>query len=350
MGLPSGTFNETYETDTAIFRTRLHWIMLIGGIIFAFCIPLFGSSYLCTFLLYVMITIISALGLNLLSGYCGQFSIGHAAFMAVGAFTGANLMVRGVNFWPALLAAGVVAGLVGVFFGLPSGKVKGFYLVLSTLAAQFLITYIIVSWFGGDVGVHPTPVKIAGISFATPERYYYIVLVLLLPLTYLAKNIARTKAGRAFIAIRDNDIAAEAMGINVFGYKLLAFFLGCFYAGVAGCLWITYTQLAVMEPFSLFESVWYLGIIIVGGMGSVTGVYFGAIFIRGIKEIAYIVSPMIGAMFPTGSAIAEGITTSLPYFVFSIAVVLFIIFEPRGLAHRWEITKTWGRLWPWGYW
>jgi branched-chain amino acid transport system permease protein len=297
-----------------------------------------------------MMTIISALGLNMLTGYCGQFSIGHAAFMAVGAFTGANLMVMGVNFWLALLASGVVAGVVGVFFGLPSGKVKGFYLVLSTLAAQFLISYIIISWFGGDVGVHPTPIKIGGIDFSFPERFYYITLVLLVLMTYLAKNIARTKAGRAFIAIRDNDIAAEAMGINVFGYKLLAFFIGCFYAGIAGCLWISYTQLAVMEPFSLFESVWYLGIIIVGGMGSIVGTYFGAIFIRGIKELTYIVSPMIGALFPSGSAIAEGITVSLPYFVFGLAVVLFILFEPRGLYHRWGIIKTSGRLWPWGYW
>ena len=350
MGLPSGTFNTSYERDTAIFRTRLHWIVLIGGIIFAFCIPSFAGSYLTTFLLYVMITIISALGLNLLTGYCGQFSIGHAAFMAVGAFTAANLGKMGVNFFVALLAAGVAAALVGVIFGLPSKRVKGFYLVLSTLAAQFIITYIIISWFGGDIALHMSSPKIGNISLASPRNYWYLVLVILIIMTFLAKNIARTKAGRAFIAIRDNDIAAEAMGINIFGYKLLAFAIGCFYAGIAGCLWSTFVSLASFEQYTLVDSIWYLGIVIVGGLGSITGAYFGAIFIRGLKELTYVVSPMIGAMFPAGTTISEGITLSLPLLLFGIAVALFVIFEPRGLAHRWEIIKTSTRLWPWGYW
>ena len=350
MGLPCGTFNTSYKKETAIFRTRLQRILLIGGIILAFLFPLFAGSYLTTFFIYVMITIISALGLNILTGYCGQYSIGHAAFMAVGAFTVANLVGRGVNFFIALLAAGVFSALAGVVFGLPSKRVKGLYLVLSTLAAQFILIYVIVGWFGGDVMMHIPPVKIGEISLAFPRNYWYLVLVILLVMTYLARNIARTKAGRAFIAIRDNDIAAEAMGINTFNYKLLAFAIGCFYAGIAGGLWATFVSIADSSQYALSESIWYLGIVIVGGMGSVAGTYFGAIFIRGIKELAYIVSPMIGALFPAGTAISEGITLSLPLFLFGIVVVLFIIFEPRGLAHRWEIFKSSYRLWPWSYW
>lgn len=348
--LPCGVRNISYGQQLAIVRTPLQWGYLTVGIIIAFSLPLFANSYIMTFLVYLGITIISALGLMLLSGHCGQFSMGHAAFMMVGAFATANLTAGGMNFFLALPIGGLIAAVVGVVFGLPSGKVKEFYLVLSTLAAQFIISYIIIAWFKGDVGVHITAVKIGGWSLAHASQYWYLVLTILIVMTFLAKNIARTKVGRAFVAIRDNDIAAEAMGINTYAYKLTAFAVGCFYAGIAGGLWAGFINFATVDHYSLMDSIWLLAICFIGGVGSIAGVFFGAIFIRGIKEVAYVVSPMIGGLFPPGHALAEGITLSLPYFFFGIALALFIIFEPRGLAHRWEIFKASGRLWPWGYW
>ena len=348
--LPCGVRNVSYGQQLAIIRTPLQWAYLIVALALAFTVPLFAGSYLMTFLVYLGITIISALGLMLLSGYCGQFSMGHAAFMMVGAFTTAILYSDGMNFFLALVIGGLVAAVVGVIFGLPSGKVKEFYLVLSTLAAQFIIQYVILTWFRGDVGVHLPPLQVGGLTLDHAEQYWYLVLVVLIIMTFAAKNIARSKVGRAFVAVRDNDIAAEAMGVNTFRYKLLAFAVGCFYAGIAGGLWAGFINFATVDHYNLFESIWYLAMVFIGGVGTITGVFFGAIFIRGIKELAYVVSPLIGGLFPAGHALAEGITCSLPYFLFGTILAVFIIFEPRGLAHRWEILKASGRLWPWGYW
>ena len=347
--LPCGTYNTSYSQQFAIIRTRLQWVYLICALAFAICLPLFAGSYFMTFLVYFGITAISAIGLMLLSGYCGLWSMGHAAFMMIGAFTTANLVSGGMNFFLALLVGALIAAVVGVFFGLPSGKVKDFYLVLSTLAGQFIIVYIIISWFKGDSGIHIPPVTIGDMAFERAETYWYIVLAFLIVMTFLAKNITRTKVGRAFVAIRDNDIAAAAMGISTFRYKLLAFGLGCFYAGIAGGLWVGYIGYATWEHFTIFDSIWYLGIVLIGGLGTITGAYLGAIFVRGLKEFSYVISPMVGGLIPPTSALAEGITISLPYLLFGLVLALFIIFEPRGLAHRWELIKASVRLWPWAY-
>jgi len=347
--LPCGTYNTSYSQQFAIICTRLQWVYLICALAFAICLPLFAGSYFMTFLVYFGITAISAIGLMLLSGYCGLWSMGHAAFMMIGAFTTANLVSGGMNFFLALIIGALIAAVVGVFFGLPSGKVKDFYLVLSTLAGQFIIVYIIISWFKGDSGIHIPPVTIGNIAFAHAESYWYIVLAFLIVMTFLAKNITRTKVGRAFVAIRDNDIAAAAMGINTFRYKLLAFGLGCFYAGIAGGFWVGYIGYATWEHFTIFDSIWYLGIVLIGGVGTITGAYLGAIFVRGLKEFSYVISPIVGELIPPTSALAEGITISLPYLLFGLVLALFIIFEPRGLAHRWELIKASVRLWPWAY-
>jgi branched-chain amino acid transport system permease protein len=348
--LPCGTYNTSYAQQFSIIRTPLQWVYVIFALVLAVTLPLYAGSYFMTFAVYFGITTISALGLMLLSGYCGLWSMGHAAFMMIGAFTTANLASSGMNFFLALIVGAIVAAAVGMFFGLPSGKVKDFYLVLSTLAGQFIIVYVIISWFKGDTGVHIPPVTIGGLVFDHAEKYWYLVLAFLIALTVLAKNITRTKVGRAFVAIRDNDIAAAAMGINTFGYKLIAFGLAGFFAGIAGGLWVGYINYATWEHFTIMESIWYLGIILIGGAGTITGAYFGAFFVRGVKEISYVISPAIGALIPPASPLAEGITISLPYLLFGLVLALFILFEPRGLAHRWELIKTSGRLWPWAYW
>lgn len=347
MALPCGTYNVSYKNDMAIIRTKFQWGITIAAVIICFLSPLFLSDYLLSFFIYVWITIIAALGLNLITGYCGQISVGHAAFMGVGAFAGAHLLNGGVPFLLALLGAGAIASLVGVIFGAPAVRVKGFYLALSTLAAQFIITYVIVRFFGGDMGVRMGAPEFFGITMTSLTSWWYLILVILILATFLTKGIARTKTGRAFIAIRDNDIAAEAMGINVPGYKLLAFVVGCFLAGIAGALWSCYLQLASVDHYTLLESIWFLGIVIIGGLGSVSGVFFGAIFIRGLHELTALAADQIGLIFPL---IAGDILAGLPLLVFGIVLILFIILEPRGLAHRWGMFKNSYRLWPWGYW
>lgn len=348
MSLPCGVFNETYAQDMAIVRTKAHWGLFALALVFLFILPFLPVGYGLNFAIKVGITLVVALGMSILTGLCGQISLGHAAFMAIGAFTSAHMMRDlGVNFLITLPCAGLAAGLVGLVFGAPSLRVKGLYLALATLAAQFIIHYCLVHFWGGDCGVHASPPSLAGISLASDTSIYYIVVIIALILGLAAQNIARTMSGRAFVAIRDNDIAAEVMGVNIFRYKLLAFFTGCFYAGVGGALWVFYVGAANADHFTIFDSVWYLGIILIGGLGSILGVVLGTVFVRGIEEIGWLIAPTLGNAFP---GLGGNFIGALPEIFLGLAVLLFIIFEPRGLAHRWEIFKTSYRVWPFAHW
>ncbi|HJX12945.1 MAG TPA: branched-chain amino acid ABC transporter permease [Dehalococcoidales bacterium] len=344
MSLPSGTFQESYAQDMAIFRTRTHWVLLLVFLSFLFTSPLFFSDRILTIFTIIGITIISVLGLNILTGYCGQISIGHAGFMAVGGYTSAILTAKlGWPFWTALPAAGLMAGVIGLIFGLPSLKIKGFYLIMATIAAQFIIIWVILQLYdvtgGADGLAVPRPV-IGGLVFKSKASYFYLVMVLTCLATYLAKNIVRTRVGRAFIAIRDNDLAAEVMGVNLWTYKLTAFFIGCVYAGVAGSLLVHYYAFASVDQFPFMNSVWYLGMLIIGGMGSTAGAIFGAIFLKLLDELVTIIGPVLSA------AVAPQAAASLSLIMRGLVIVLFLIFEPRGLAHRWELVKAYYRRWP----
>ncbi|MEW6033263.1 MAG: branched-chain amino acid ABC transporter permease [Chloroflexota bacterium] len=331
----------------AVVRTNLQWGILVAFLLLLFALPLFLPAEYIYLAIYISVGIIAALGLNILTGFCGQISIGQAAFMGVGAFSAGILISRfQIPFWFAVPIAGITAGLVGLFFGIPSLRVKGLYLALATLAAQFIIHFVLVHFFGGDTGVHVKPPSLGPLVFATDRSFYYIALVSVILFTFLAKNIVRTRVGRAFIAIRDNDIAAEVMGIDIFRYKLLAFFIGCFFAGVAGALWATYMGLASVEHYTLLESVWLLGMIVVGGMGSIAGTIFGVVFIRVVEYLTQLVAPTLGTMVP---ALSGNLLSALEILVFSLIILLFLIFEPRGLAHRWEIFKASYRLHPWAH-
>jgi branched-chain amino acid transport system permease protein len=328
----------------AIVRTRTQWLILLGFFTLLFTLPLFLPGQYVYLTIYMGVTLIAALGLNILTGYCGQISIGQSAFMAVGAFT-AGLLIHDIrmSFWLTLPISGILAGIIGLFFGIPSLRVKGLYLALATLAAQFIITFVIAQYFQGNVGVTIPAPSIGRIVFSSDRSYYYIVMVVAVLLTFFAKNIVRTRTGRAFIAIRDNDIAAETMGINIFRYKLLAFFIGCFYAGIAGDLWATYVGSAALASFSLTASIFLLGMIVVGGTGSIAGTIFGVIVIRGVD---YGVQLFAHEFQQVLTANVVGALSSL---VFGLILLLFIMFEPRGLAHRWEKFKTAYRLNPWAY-
>jgi len=343
------TFNETYEHDMAIVRTRLQWTLLAAAIVFGLCIPLFTGTYMLTIVITTMSIIIAALGIQILTGYCGQLSVGHTAFVAVGAYTSALLVSQsGLSFWIAVPVAGIAAGLVGLLVGLTSIRLKGFYLIISTLAAQFIIMYVIIHWTsvtGGSFGMSAPAPKLGGIEFASPQSYFYIVFVALLIATYVAKNIVRTNVGRAFIAIRDNDLAAEVMGIHLTAYKLLAFFIGCAFAGIGGALAAHARGVITPDSYTLVQSFWYLGYIIIGGLGTITGVFFGVIFVSALNNGLAMFLSSLSTIFPgVGSLLAP-----LMLVIFGLVIILFLTFEPRGLAHRWEIFKAYYRLWPFSY-
>jgi len=347
MALPSGTFNQSYAQDMAIFRTKAQWLMLLAFLAFLFSSPLYFSDRILTILTIIGITVISVHGLNILTGYCNQISIGHAGFMAVGAYTSGMLTAHlGWSFWAALPCAALAAGLVGILFGLPSLKVKGFYLIMATIAAQFIIIWFILQFRnitgGGDGLAVPRP-EIGDFVFRSKASYFYLVMAIACLATFVAKNIVRTRAGRAFIAIRDNELAAEVMGVNLWAYKLLAFFIGCVFAGVAGSLLVHYVAFATVDQFPFMNSVWYLGMLIVGGMGSTTGVIFGVVSLKLLDELVVIVGPMLAV------AVAPQAAASLSLIMRGLIIIIFLIFEPRGLAHRWQMVKAYYRLWPFSH-
>jgi branched-chain amino acid transport system permease protein len=349
MDLPSGTRNYDYATDMAVLRTKTHWAFFIGFLVLLFTAPLYLGDYWLGVFNLIGITVITITGLNILTGYCGQLSIGHAGFMAVGAYTTGILTGRlGLPFPVGLLSAGLSAGLIGIIFGLPSVRVKGFYLAITTIAAQFIIIWVINHWSmtGGFVGMNVPPASIGGLVFKTEASQYYLIMVVVAICIFLAKNLARSRVGRAFIAVRDNDLAAEVMGINLLYYKLLAFFIGCFLAGVAGALFAHWTGFLNAENFTLTDSILYIGMVIIGGLGTTIGPILGVLVIRFLQQGITFISPLIESAIP---ALPSGFTTGLGPMVFGLAIILFLILEPRGLAHRWTLFKAAYRLWPFSY-
>ena len=331
----------------AIFRTGSSWGLLFAFLVLVLLSPVFLNDRILTILTMIGISIISVLGLNILTGYCDLISIGHAGFMAVGAYTSAILTTKlGWPFEISLLCGALAAGMAGLIFGLPSLKIKGFYLIMATLAAQFIIVFLILQLYSltnGADGFTVSRVRIIGIKLGSKSSWFYLIMIFACLATYTAQNIIRTKSGRAFVAIRDNDLAAEVMGINLWSYKLQAFFIGCVYAGFAGALLVHYYGFASHEMFPFMDSVWYLGMLIVGGMGSTLGAIFGAISLKILDELVTVAGPILSA------AIAPQAAASLSLVARGLVIILFLIFEPRGLVHRWEIIKGYFRLWPFSH-
>jgi len=350
MALRSGTFSETYAQDMAILRTKTQWVILFAFLALLFTCPLFLSDMWLTVIIMIGITLISVHGLNILTGYCGQASLGHAAFMAVGGFTSAILCTKvGFSFWAALPCAGLAAGLVGLLFGLPSLRIKGFYLIMSTIAAYFIVMWVINAAYnitGGILGISAPAPQIFGVALRSTASYFYLVMIMACVATFAAENIGRSRLGRAFIAIRDNDLAAEVMGINVWGYKVLAFFIGCVFAGVAGSLLVHYYRWCSTEMFHFQDSIWYLGMLIVGGMGHTSGAIFGVVFFRLLDYLVAITAPALTAAFP---AIAAQAAASLSLIMRGLVIIVFLIFQPRGLAHGWHLIKAYFQLWPFSH-
>lgn len=353
MTRPAGVLDVRYEQDIAIIRTVPQSVSL--GLFFLFLVLfpyLFPSRYLLNVVNIILIMTIAIHGLNILTGYAGLISVGHAAFMGVGAYACASFMTFfNASFLVALPLSGLTAGFVGMVFGLPSLRLKGFYLAMATIAAQFIITSFFFHFrpdvFGGSTGMSLQPLRMFGIVFDTQLELYYLIMPVAVLMTFFAFNLVRSRMGRAFVAIRDNDLSAEIMGISLFGYKLRAFFAGCFFAGIAGALYIVFMRTIRPDQYSLMDSIWMLGILIIGGMGSVLGGILGTIFVKLLDEMVLVISPFLSGILP--SEYASRLSASLGLVVFGLVVVLFLILEPRGLAHQWAILKSRFRHWPFTY-
>jgi branched-chain amino acid transport system permease protein len=346
--LPSGVFNRRPEQDMAIVRTRAQWLLLVGGLIFLATLGLYMSEQWLDWLILVGIYAVAALGMHIMTGLCGQFSMGQAAFVALGAYTTAFLAgSHGWSPWITLPLAGLVAGLGGLVFGIPALRIKGFYLVLTTIAAQFVIMWTLQqpSWLGEGYGLSAPAISIGG-SKLTVAQFWWLTLVIVVVMIFFTKNIQRTTTGRKFVAVRDNDLAAEVMGINLFRTKLLSFFIGCFFAGIAGWLWAHYYQTANPLLYDFKLSLFFLSMVIVGGMGSTTGAVMGAVTIMLVDKAVPYFSDVVADAFPS---LGFNIPAALGLIMFAVVVIFFIMLEPKGLYYRLERIKLYYRLNPFAY-
>lgn len=349
MRLPCGIFSERYAQTMAIVRTKPQWVCTIGAILIAISFPFWVSNYSMHMVNIISIYVLSAIGLNILVGYAGQISLAHAAFMAVGAYTSGIVNAKlGVPFILSIFIGGLVAGGLGISFGFPALRIKGYYLILSTMAAHFIIMFTIEHWTsitGGKYGLPLPQPKLAFVSFDNDRLFYPIILVFLLAGTIFAANLSRSRTGRAFIAIRDNDLAAEIMGISIVRYKLLSFFIGCFYAGIAGALLAHWSGSLTPEWFEFMFGLWFFAYLLIGGLGSNLAPYFGVPLLILVAEGLRHGTTIMSMDYP-------GLTRlimSLHDLVYGILIVIFLIWEPRGLAHRWNILKAAYRLRPFSY-
>jgi len=348
---PCGTFDRTYFQAKEIYRTPLRKTLLALLIVGMYLLPFLTGDYGISILTVICAFTIGMLGLQIITGYCGQISIGHAAFMGVGMYTVGILQRHfGLNFWVCLPLAGLVPMFIGMMFALPALRMKGLYLAFATLAAHFVIVYVISNWRsvtnGTDGMWMKRPDVLFGIDFKSDRNYYILVLTITIIMVYLATNLARSKLGRSFVAVRDNDIAAEVMGINIAYTKIMAFGIGCFFAGIAGALGGAYYEYVNVEWFGLDDSIWYLGFLVVGGFGSIFGAIAGATVWKIMDEFSTLVTPL-AEIFLGGAAFYASAAFSLV--IYSLIIIIFLVFEPRGIAHRWEMIKRSYRLHPFPY-
>jgi branched-chain amino acid transport system permease protein len=349
----AGQFKTSYVADSAIFPIRQDRIAVAALAVLAFVVvPMFAPPYLFLgILIPFLILALAALGLNILTGYAGQLSLGTAAFMAVGAFASYNFVLR-VPGMPVLLAfvcGGLSAAAVGVLFGLPSLRIRGFYLAVATLAAQFFVVWCLakVGWFSNYSSsgvITAQAIVIAGYTFSSPQSKYMLVLTIVTLMALAAKNMARSNLGRKWMAVRDMDVAAEVIGIGMMRTKLSAFAISSFYCGIAGALY-AYAHLGTVEPegFNLDLSFRILFMIIIGGVGSVLGAFLGSAF---ITLTPILLSMLIVWFEHLGLSIPGSITSNLESMVFGALIIFFLIVEPHGLAKLWQIAKEKLRLWP----
>ncbi len=348
---PAGVFATSFARDQALIRTsKQRWALGLFALFMA-ALPLLFEPRIVAIVTTMLITAVVVLGLQINTGLAGQINLGQAAFMGVGAYTTAILASKaGWPIWAALPVGGVAAAVFGFIFGMSAVRIKGFYLALTTIAAQILFHFLVLnlpaSWLGGSAGITVQPAEVLGFRFDSDRSIYYLCLAVAMLMLFGAYSVARSRHGRAFLAVRDDDVASGMMGINVVRTKAVAFLLGAFYAGIGGGLWAYYVRFVAVDQFTLFHSIWLIAMIIVGGVGSITGALIGVFVIKMSQEI----------ISSAGSTIVEHVPSLGGDIVFAAMNIFlgamiagFLIFEPRGLMHRWQILKRSYRLWPFPY-
>jgi branched-chain amino acid transport system permease protein len=350
----NGQFKTSYAADQQIFPILQDKIAIGLLLAFAaFAVPFLASDYMFrAILIPFLILSLAALGLNILVGYCGQISLGTGGFMAVGAYAAYNLLVRVEGMPPvlAILAGGVFATVAGILFGIPSLRIKGLYLAVATLAAQFFFDWLFLrmKWFSNDSSsgsVSVASLSFLGIPIETPVAKYLFCLGFLVVFAIIGKNLVRGHIGREWMAMRDMDVAAAVIGVRPVYAKLTAFAVSSFFVGVAGALW-AFVYLGSWEPaaFNIDRSFQLLFMIIIGGLGSIMGSFFGAAFIVILPIFLNQALPVVGSM--VGITISTELIAHTELMIFGGLIVFFLIVEPHGLAKLWSIGKEKMRLWP----
>jgi len=350
----NGQFKTSYKADQQIFPILQDRWAILALIAFAFVgVPVLADEYMFrAILIPFLILSLAALGVNLLVGYCGQITLGAGAFMAIGAYAAYNFMIRvdGMPLLAALLLGGLASAAVGIVFGIPSLRVRGLYLAVATLAAQFFWdwAFLRIKWFtnyspSGSVSI--ANLDVFGWEIDTPAEKYLLCLAILVVFALLAKNMVRGAIGRQWMAIRDMDVAAEVIGIRPMFAKLSAFAVSSFFVGVAGALW-GFVHLSSWEPaaFSIDRSFQLLFMVIIGGLGSIMGSFFGAAFIVILPIFLSQLLPWLGSL--VGLTVSVATVSHFEFMIFGALIVFFLIVEPHGLARLWSTGKEKLRLWP----
>jgi len=351
--IPAGDFRTSYAVDTTIFLTVTSRNVAIASVVLICFAPYLFSEYWLSLLIQIGIYGIAALGLNVLVGFTGQISIGHAAFFLFGAFSSAYLSTKiGVPAFFAIPLSGVVTALVGLVFGLPAARLKGLYLAIATLAAQYILLdfFARAEWFsGGSVPAMAEPFSLFGYVFQGDRQYFYVVLAYVVVCFLLVTNMMRSRDGRALVAVRDHYLSAEIMGINLTKYRTLSFGVAAFFAGVGGALYAHYQLVVSYEGFGIERSILFLAMIIIGGTGSIMGTLMGTAFVVLLPEVMEWISSLLA-----GGAIdqALGLKTNITFLreiAIGVIIIVFLVFEPDGLAHRWHQIKAYWKLYPFSH-
>jgi branched-chain amino acid transport system permease protein len=339
----------TYLQDQRIFPSPSAKISLVLFVIFLILLPAFAGEYLLLVASLCGIATISALGLNILTGYTGQLSLGHAAFMAIGGYTVA--LMGGHFHFPFelnLISAGVVASIAGLVVAIPSLRLKGLYLIITTMAFQFIVEYVLLHWESlteGERGIPIHPYSLFQLNLDDRSQQFYVVLVLAIGATIFTKNLAMSRSGRAFVAVRDHDIAAEIIGVNLAKYKIMSFITSSFMAGIGGCLYAYVYQRITPEIFTFIVSIEYVAMIIVGGMGTVIGGIFGACFMTLLPQFLGLIFGPLSSTYP----LLANRLGAINIMVYGIIIIFFLLFEPDGLFGIWIRIKNYWKPWPFKY-
>lgn len=353
MRLPCGIHHSSYRSDHAWWQTNfVRFRMALLFLILA-VLPFFIGDYWLSVAHMLIYTILCAMGVQLLIGYTGQITVGHSAFIAVGAYTSAVLVLQyDIPYWLTIPPACLMAGIWSLIFGLPSARVKGFYLIMTTMAAHWIIVDFIITQYVAQIGgrghsfsLPPGTIAIGPWVIDSPLDNYYLGLLFVIPCFFIMANLIRSRVGRAWMAIRDNDIAAQALGVNIVKYKLLAFFVAGMFGGLAGSYWVGTLYVISPEHFPWVWALWLVGVILIGGVGSLYGIVFGSAFMVIVLELLKLGAMALAPIYPV-------FFKEFLYFkemFFGLSIILFLIYEPNGLAYRWWQFKNYIHLWPFRY-